>query len=60
MTRFYSMDVERDLLERVVLIRRWSRIGTAGRTGLDEHLEEGRALAALATIEAQKRRSGYH
>jgi predicted DNA-binding WGR domain protein len=59
MTRFYSIDVERDLLERVVLVRRWSGIGTAGRTGLDEHQEEGRGLVALAAIERQKRRRGY-
>jgi predicted DNA-binding WGR domain protein len=59
MARFYSMDVERDLFGRVVLVRRWGRIGTAGRTRLDEHPNEGRALAALAAIERQKRRRGY-
>jgi predicted DNA-binding WGR domain protein len=59
MARFYSMDVERDLFGRVVLVRRWGRIGTAGRTRMDEHHEEGRAFAALAAIEAQKRRRGY-
>ena len=59
MARFYSMDVERDLFGRVVLVRRWGRIGTAGRIRLDEHPDEGRALAALLTIEARKRRRGY-
>ena len=59
MARFYSMDVERDLFGRVVLVRRWGRIGTAGRTRLDEHPDEGRALAALLAIEARKKRRGY-
>ena len=31
MARFYSLDVERDLFNRVVLVRRWGRIGTAGK-----------------------------
>jgi predicted DNA-binding WGR domain protein len=31
----------------VVLVRRWGRIGTAGRTQMDEHHEEGRVFAAL-------------
>ena len=30
--RFYSMDVERDLFGRVVLVRRWGRLGTSTRT----------------------------
>jgi predicted DNA-binding WGR domain protein len=59
MARFYSMNVERDLFGCVVLVRRWGRIGTAGRTRSDEHPNEGRALAALLDIEAQKRRCGY-
>jgi predicted DNA-binding WGR domain protein len=56
---FYSMDVERDLFGCVVVVRRWGRIGTAGRTRMDEHPNEGRALAALAAIERQKRGRGY-
>ncbi len=46
MSRFYSLEVERDLLGRVVLVRRWGRIGKAGKTRLDEHRGEGEALAA--------------
>ncbi len=34
---FYSMDVERDLFSRVVLVRRWGRLGTFGKVRLDEH-----------------------
>ena len=59
MARFYSMDVERDLLGRVVLVRRWGRIGSAGKTRLDEHTGEGEALAALQALQAAKRRKGY-
>src|SRR5215216_5307789 len=59
MARFYSLEVEWDLLGRVVLVRRWGRIGTAGKTRLDEHNGEGEALAALQALQAAKRRKGY-
>jgi predicted DNA-binding WGR domain protein len=59
MSRFYSLEVERDLLGRVVLVRRWGRIGSAGKTRLDEHRREGEALAALQALQAAKRRKGY-
>jgi predicted DNA-binding WGR domain protein len=59
MRRFYSLEVERDLLGRVVLVRRWGRIGTAGKTRLDEHAEEGEALAALQALQSAKRKKGY-
>ncbi|MFC4170478.1 WGR domain-containing protein [Microvirga sp. GCM10011540] len=51
MARFYSLEVERDLLGRVVLVRRWGRIGTTGKTRLDEHRGEGEALAALQALQ---------
>jgi predicted DNA-binding WGR domain protein len=59
MAKFYSLEVERDLFGRVVVVRRWGRIGTAGKTRLDEHPDEGRAVAALVKLEASKRRRGY-
>lgn len=59
MSRFYSLEVERDLLGRVVLVRRWGRIGTTGKTRLDEHAGEGEALAALQALQNAKRRKGY-
>jgi predicted DNA-binding WGR domain protein len=59
MARFYSMEVERDLLGRVVLVRRWGRIGTAGKIRLDEHRGEGEALVALQALQAAKTRKGY-
>jgi predicted DNA-binding WGR domain protein len=60
MSRFYSLEVERDLLGAVVLVRRWGRIGTAGKTRLDEHAGEGDAFAALQALQTAKRRKGYH
>ena len=51
MARFYSLVVERDLFGRTVLVRRWGRLGTAGRTRLDEHKGEGEALATLAAMQ---------
>jgi predicted DNA-binding WGR domain protein len=59
MSRFYSLEVEQDLLGRVVLVRRWGRIGSAGKVRLDEHKGEGEALAALQALQAAKRRKGY-
>jgi len=59
MRRFYSLEVERDLFARVVLVRRWGRIGTAGKVRLDEHAGEREALAAMRALERQKIRRGY-
>jgi len=59
MARFYSLEVERDLFGRVVLVRRWGRLGTAGKTRLDEYLGEGEAMATLEALQAAKRRKGY-
>ena len=59
MARFYSLDVERDLFGRVVIVRRWGRIGTAGKVRLDEYEGEGPALAALHTLLRRKVRRGY-
>ena len=59
MARFYALEVERDLFGRHVLVRRWERIGTAGKNRLDEHTREGEAWTALQKLQAAKRRKGY-
>lgn len=59
MHRFYSMAVERDLFGHVVLVRRWGRINSTGRTRLDEYRGEGEAMAAMFARETSKRRRGY-
>jgi predicted DNA-binding WGR domain protein len=47
------------LFGKAVLVRRWGRIGTAGRTRLDEHAGEGEAMTALMKMEKAKQRRGY-
>ncbi len=59
MARFYALEVERDLFGRHVLVRRWGRIGTAGKIRLDEHKGEGEALTALQKLHAAKRQRAY-
>ncbi len=59
MAMFYSLDVERDLFWRVVLVRRWGRIGTAGKVRLDEYPAETAALTAMQSLQACKIRRGY-
>jgi predicted DNA-binding WGR domain protein len=59
MARFYALEVDRDLFGHHVLVRRWGRIGTAGKIRLDEHKGEGEAIAALQKLQAAKRRKGY-
>ncbi len=57
--RFYALMIERDLFGRVVLVRRWGRIGTRGRERTDLHTDETAAAEALASLAAAKRRWGY-
>ncbi len=59
MARFYALEVEQDLLGRHVLVRRWGRLGTAGKSRLDEHTGEAEAQAALQALHTAKRRKGY-
>ena len=57
--RFYALTIEHDLFGRVVLVRRWGRIGTRGRERADPHENEVAAAGAMAKLEAAKRRHGY-
>ena len=57
--RFYALMIERDLFGRVMLVRRWGRIGTRGRERPDEHPSETEAAAARDRLAAAKRRRGY-
>ena len=57
--RFYALMIERDLFGRVMLVRRWGRIGTHGRERTDLHADETAAAEALASLAAAKRRRGY-
>lgn len=60
MARFYRLEVERDLFGAVVLIRRWGRIGSAGRSVVAVHGSWAEAEAALSAVGARKARRGYH
>ncbi len=51
--------MERDLFGKVVLVRRWGRIGQAGKVRLDEFGTEGEARAAMHRLELRKVRRGY-
>ena len=57
--RFYALMIERDLFGRVLLVRRWGRIGTRGRARSEEHPSETEATAAMDRLAAAKRRRGY-
>jgi predicted DNA-binding WGR domain protein len=57
--RFYHMEIWPDLFGRIMLVRRWGRIGTSGRQRLDPHPDAGTALNALAQLVRAKRRRGY-
>jgi predicted DNA-binding WGR domain protein len=59
MRRFYSLDVKRDLSGKVVLVRRWGRIGIGSKVRLDEYPEEGRAIAAMEALRDRKIKRGY-
>ncbi len=56
--RFYALMIECDLFGRVVLVRRWGRIGTRGRERTDLHADETAPAEALVNL-AAKRRRGY-
>jgi predicted DNA-binding WGR domain protein len=57
--RFYALAVDVDLFNCALLVRRWGRLGTSGRTRLEAHHSVAAALAALAKLERTKRRRGY-
>ena len=57
--RFYAVMIERDLFGRVMLVRRWGRIGTRERERSDPHEAEAAAAEAMEKLAAAKRRRGY-
>jgi predicted DNA-binding WGR domain protein len=59
MARYYVLSVEPTLFAEWALVRRWGRIGDAGRTRIDLHLSPPLAQIALDTWLERKRRRGY-
>ena len=57
--RFYRLEIRPDLFGHTLLVRRWGRIGTSGRTRLELHPDAGAALNALTQLARSKRRRGY-
>jgi predicted DNA-binding WGR domain protein len=59
MARYYVLSVEPTLFAESSLVRRWGRIGGAGRTRIDLHASPPLAQIALNTWLERKRRRGY-
>ena len=59
MARYYVLSVEPTLFAESSLVRRWGRIGGAGRTRIDLHASPPLAHIALNTWLERKRRRGY-
>ena len=60
MARYYVLSVEPTLFaDHCPLVRRWGRIGGAGRTRIDLHASPPLAQIALNTWLERKRRRGY-
>lgn len=59
MARFYALSLAPTLWGEVALVRRWGRIGTAGRQAIDTHPDADTALAALHRLAGIKTRRGY-
>ena len=57
--RFYVLSIEPTLFEDLALVRRWGRIGTAGRQRIDLHLSRPIAEIELTKWLERKRRRGY-
>ena len=59
MARFYALSIEETLLGQSCLIRRWGRIGTAGRSVQHSFDSENEALGLFLKLLRAKRLRGY-
>ena len=57
--RFYVLSIEPTLFEDLALVRRWDRIGSAGRERIDLHPSRRVAQIELKKWLDRKRRRGY-
>ena len=57
--RFYVLSIEPTLFEDLALVRRWGRIGSAGRERIDLHPSGPVAQIELYQCLDRKRRRGY-
>jgi predicted DNA-binding WGR domain protein len=59
MARYYVLSIEPTLFARATLVRRWGRIGSAGRKRLQFCDDATEARTALETWLDRNRRRGY-
>jgi predicted DNA-binding WGR domain protein len=59
MARFYALSIETTLFGQTCLVRRWGRIGTAGRTVQHSFDEEEQAVGLFLELLRAKRMRGY-
>lgn len=57
--RYYVLSVEPTLFAKDTLVRRWGRLGYAGRKNMEFFDGENEAVLALDTWLARKRKRGY-
>jgi predicted DNA-binding WGR domain protein len=59
MARFYALSIEETLFGHACLVRRWGRIGTAGRTVQHSFDNEGEAVGLFLQLLRSKQIRGY-
>lgn len=59
MARFYALSIEETLFGQACLVRRWGRIGTAGRMVQHSFDHEGEAVGLFLELLRAKRMRGY-
>jgi predicted DNA-binding WGR domain protein len=59
MARFYALSIEETLFGHACLVRRWGRIGTAGRTVQHSFDNEGEAVGLFLDLLRNKQMRGY-
>ena len=59
MARFYALSIEETLFGQSCLVRRWGRIGTAGRTVQHSFNNEGEAVGLFLELLRSTQLRGY-
>lgn len=58
-SRFYRMEIIKNLFGEWTLYREWGRIGQGGQIRMDYFTDESQAIAALHALVVSKRKRGY-
>ncbi len=59
MSRFYRLDVQRDLFGGWAIVREWGRIGRPGRVRIDPYPTADQATDRMRRQQARKQARGY-